>query len=53
MITGTCGAGPTPAMQPRARFGTTHFIKGGAIEMATLMVGEVRKNNGPLASSLK
>ena len=33
--------------------GTTHFIKAGAIEMATLIVGEVRKNNGRLASYLK
>jgi len=33
--------------------GTTHFIKAGAIEMATLIVGEVRKNGGRLAAYLK
>jgi lysophospholipase L1-like esterase len=33
--------------------GTTHFIKAGAIEMATLIVGELKKNNGPLAAYLK
>ena len=33
--------------------GTTHFIKAGAVEMATLVVGEIRKNNGPLAAYLK
>jgi hypothetical protein len=33
--------------------GTTHFIKAARIEMATLIVGEVRKNNGRLASYLK
>jgi lysophospholipase L1-like esterase len=33
--------------------GTTHFIKAGAIEMATLIVGELKKNKGPLAAYLK
>jgi hypothetical protein len=33
--------------------GTTHFIKAGAVEMATLIVGEVRKNGGRLASYLR
>jgi hypothetical protein len=33
--------------------GTTHFIEAGAVEMATLIVAEVRKNNGPLAGYLK
>lgn len=33
--------------------GTTHFIEAGAVEMATLIVKEVRKNNGPLAAYLK
>jgi lysophospholipase L1-like esterase len=33
--------------------GTTHFIEAGAVEMATLIVKEVRKNNGPLAVYLK
>jgi hypothetical protein len=33
--------------------GTTHFIKAGAIEMATLIVGELKKNNGPLAAYLE
>jgi lysophospholipase L1-like esterase len=33
--------------------GTTHFHKQGAIEMATLIVGELRKNAGPLAAYLK
>jgi lysophospholipase L1-like esterase len=33
--------------------GTTHFIKAGAIEMASLIVGELRKNGGPLAVYLK
>ena len=33
--------------------GTTHFIKAGAVKMAELIVGEVRKNKGPLAAYLK
>jgi hypothetical protein len=33
--------------------GTTHFIKAGAVKMAQLIVGEVRKNDGPLAAYLK
>lgn len=33
--------------------GTTHFIKAGAVEMATLIVGELKKQAGPLASYLK
>jgi hypothetical protein len=33
--------------------GTTHFIKAGAVKMAELIVGEVKKNNGPLAAYLK
>jgi lysophospholipase L1-like esterase len=33
--------------------GTTHFIKPGAVEMAQLIVGEIRKNGGPLAAYLK
>jgi hypothetical protein len=33
--------------------GTTHFIEAGAVEMATLIVTEIRKNNGPLAAYLK
>ncbi len=33
--------------------GTTHFIKAGAQKMAELVVGEVRRNNGPLAAFLK
>jgi lysophospholipase L1-like esterase len=33
--------------------GTTHFIKAGAVEMADLIAGEVRRNNGPLAAYLK
>lgn len=33
--------------------GTTHFIQPGAIEMAQLIVGEIRKNRGPLAAYLK
>jgi hypothetical protein len=33
--------------------GTTHFIKAGAVKMAELIAGEVRKNAGPLAAYLK
>ena len=33
--------------------GTTHFIKAGAVKMAELIVGELRKNKGPLAAYLK
>ncbi len=33
--------------------GTTHFIKAGAVKMAELIVGEVRKNDGRLAAYLK
>jgi hypothetical protein len=33
--------------------GTTHFIKPGAIKMAELIVGEIKKNKGPLAGYLK
>jgi hypothetical protein len=33
--------------------GTTHFREAGAVEMATLIVAELRKNNGPLAAYLK
>jgi lysophospholipase L1-like esterase len=33
--------------------GTTHFIKAGAIEMASLIVGEIRAHGGPLAAYLK
>jgi hypothetical protein len=33
--------------------GTTHFIKAGAVEMATLIAGELEKNEGPLAAYLK
>jgi lysophospholipase L1-like esterase len=33
--------------------GTTHFIKAGAVEMATLIAGELKKQNGPLAHYLK
>jgi lysophospholipase L1-like esterase len=33
--------------------GTTHFHKQGAIEMAKLIVGELRKSAGPLAAYLK
>jgi hypothetical protein len=33
--------------------GTTHFIEAGAVEMATLIVMEIRKNSGPLAAYLK
>lgn len=33
--------------------GTTHFIKPGAVKMAELIVGEIKKNNGPLAAYLK
>jgi lysophospholipase L1-like esterase len=33
--------------------GTTHFHKQGAIKMAELIVGELRKNAGPLAAYLK
>jgi hypothetical protein len=33
--------------------GTTHFIKPGAVKMAELIVGEIRKNNGPLSAYLK
>jgi lysophospholipase L1-like esterase len=33
--------------------GTTHFIKAGAIKMAELIAGEIKKNGGPLAAYLK
>jgi len=33
--------------------GTTHFIKAGAVEMASLVAGEIRRNGGPLAGYLK
>lgn len=33
--------------------GTTHFREAGAVEMATLIVTEIRKNSGPLAAYLK
>src|SRR5262249_45261349 len=33
--------------------GTTHFIKAGAVKMAELIVGEIRKNQGPLAAYLQ
>ena len=33
--------------------GTTHFIEPGAVKMAELVAGEVRRNNGPLAAYLK
>jgi lysophospholipase L1-like esterase len=33
--------------------GTTHFVQAGAIEMASLVAGELRKDNGPLAAYLK
>lgn len=33
--------------------GTTHFIEAGAVKMASLIVTEVRKNNGQLAAYLK
>lgn len=33
--------------------GTTHFIKPGAAEMATLIVGEIKKQGGRLAGYLK
>jgi lysophospholipase L1-like esterase len=33
--------------------GTTHFTEAGATEMASLIVKEIRKNNGPLAAYLK
>ncbi|HEY6477379.1 MAG TPA: hypothetical protein VI456_12415 [Polyangia bacterium] len=33
--------------------GTTHFREAGAVEMATLIVKEISKNNGPLAAYLK
>jgi hypothetical protein len=33
--------------------GTTHFIRPGAVEMATLIVGEIKKQGGRLASYLK
>lgn len=33
--------------------GTTHFVQAGALEMATLLTGELRKNGGPPASYLK
>ena len=32
--------------------GTTHFTEAGAMEMASLIVKEIRKNNGPLAAYL-
>jgi lysophospholipase L1-like esterase len=32
--------------------GITHFTEAGALEMATLIAKEVRKNNGPLAAYL-
>ena len=33
--------------------GTTHFIQPGAVKIASLIVGELRKNKGPLAAYLK
>jgi hypothetical protein len=33
--------------------GTTHFTEAGAVEMASLIVNEIRKNNGPLAAYLR
>jgi hypothetical protein len=33
--------------------GTTHFVKAGAIEMAQLIVGEIRARGGALAGLLK
>ncbi len=33
--------------------GTTHFIKAGAVEMASLIVGEIRRQGGALATLLK
>jgi lysophospholipase L1-like esterase len=33
--------------------GTTHFIKAGAVEIASLLAGEIKKDNGPLAAYLK
>jgi lysophospholipase L1-like esterase len=33
--------------------GTTHFLAAGAVKMAELIAGEVRRNNGPLAAYLK
>lgn len=33
--------------------GTTHFVKAGALKMAELIVGEIKKNKGPLAAYLK
>jgi hypothetical protein len=33
--------------------GTTHFIKAGAVKMAELIVGELKKNKGPLSAYLK
>lgn len=33
--------------------GTTHFIKAGAVEMATLIAGELKKQNGRLAPYMR
>ena len=33
--------------------GSTHFIKAGAVKMAGLIVGEIKKNKGPLSAYLK
>ena len=33
--------------------GTTHFIQAGAVQMAKLIIGEIKKNHGPLAAYLK
>jgi hypothetical protein len=33
--------------------GTTHFVKAGALKMAELVAGEIRKNKGPLSAYLK
>jgi hypothetical protein len=33
--------------------GTTHFIEAGAVKMAELIIGEIRKNNGRLAAYVK
>jgi len=33
--------------------GITHFIQAGAVQMAKLIIGEIKKNNGPLAAYVK
>jgi len=33
--------------------GTTHFIQAGAVKMAELIVGEIKKNEGPLSAYVK